>query len=248
MKNVLALLLIAVLAFLTMTYVMDNNIIPDYGETRLDQTVSGAYVTQSVTEKNNDVSFGRSDNLETGSANAVTSIVLEYRAFDTLGEVTVLFIAALGVSLLLSGSEHFAKRSKSGFILKVGSKIILPIVIIVGVYIITHGHLSPGGGFQGGAMIAAALLLMAISDPQFIPSIKQFKLLEGLSGTIFIILGLVGISVSGYFLSNYMDTGMIGTLASAGIIPILYMFIGLKVGSELISIITDFLREEAECD
>ncbi len=248
MKNVLALLLIAVLAFLTMTYVMDNNIIPDYGETRLDQTVSGAYVTQSVTEKNNDVSFGRSDNLELGSANAVTNIVLGYRAFDTLGEVTVLFIAALGVSLLLGSSENFAKRSKSGFILKVGSKIILPIVIIVGVYIITHGHLSPGGGFQGGAMIAAALLLMAISDPQFIPSIKQFKLLEGLSGTIFIILGLVGISVSGYFLSNYMDTGMIGTLASAGIIPILYMFIGLKVGSELISIITDFLREEAECD
>ena len=248
MKKVLALLLIAVLAFLTMTYVMDNNIIPDYGETRLDQTVSGAYVTQSVTEKNNDVSFGRSDNLELGSANAVTNIVLGYRAFDTLGEVTVLFIAALGVSLLLGSSENFAKRSKSGFILKVGSKIILPIVIIVGVYIITHGHLSPGGGFQGGAMIAAALLLMAISDPQFIPSIKQFKLLEGLSGTIFIILGLVGISVSGYFLSNYMDTGMIGTLASAGIIPILYMFIGLKVGSELISIITDFLREEAECD
>jgi len=248
MKNVLALLLIAVLAFLTMTYVIDNNLIPEYGEARLDQTVSGAYVTQSVTEKNDNVSFGRSDNLELGSANAVTNIVLGYRAFDTLGEVTVLFVAALGVSLLLSSSEGFAKRSKSGFILKVGSKIILPIVIIVGVYIITHGHLSPGGGFQGGAMIAAALLLMAISDPQFIPSIKQFKLLEGLSGTIFIILGLVGISVSGYFLSNYMDTGIIGTLTSAGIIPVLYMFIGLKVGSELISIITDFLREEAECD
>ena len=76
----------------------------------------------------------------------------------------------------------------------------------------------------------------------------NFKILEGLSGTAFIIIGLIGIQATGYFLSNYMSTGMIGDLVSAGTLPILYVFIGLKVGSELTNIIADFVGKEAKLD
>lgn len=242
MKKVLALLLLSALAFMLITAVVDGNLLPKFGEASIDQRVSKEYVTQG----NSIIEHSVTKNLETGSANAVTSIVTGYRSFDTLGEVTVLFVSALGVSLLVGTSTEFVKKEKSGFILRVGSKTIMPIVMIVGMYVITHGHLSPGGGFQGGAMIASAMLLMALSDDEFMPNIRGFKLLEGFSGTVYVVIGLLGIVVSGHFLENFLDTGVVGELFSAGLIPIVYLFIGLKVGAELTSIITDFFKKEAQ--
>ena len=82
----------------------------EYGEVDLDQRVSGSFIDKNVTGENDEVVFGESRDLEDGSANYVTSVVVNYRSFDTLGEVTVLFIAAFGVGLLLSG-----KRKKQAF-------------------------------------------------------------------------------------------------------------------------------------
>jgi multicomponent Na+:H+ antiporter subunit B len=232
MKKVLSLLLLATLAFITIALVVEGNLLPNYGEASIEERVSKTYIT--------------SDNLETGSANAVTSIVTGFRSFDTLGEVTVLFVSALGVSLLVGTSAQFAQKEKSGFILRVGSKAIMPIIMVVAFYVITHGHLSPGGGFQGGAMIASAMLLMALSDEEFMPNVKGFKLLEGFAGTAYVVIGLLGIILSGYFLENFLGTGVVGQLFSAGVIPIVYLFIGLKVGAELTGIITDFFKKEAQ--
>lgn len=242
MKKVLALILLATLAFLAITIIVDNDLLPSYGDANVSERVSAHYVSQGA---EGDVEFEKTENLETGSANIVTAIVTDYRSFDTLGEVTVLFVSALGVSLILGSSTQLIKREKSGFILRVGAKAILPILIIVGFYVITHGHLSPGGGFQGGAMIASAMLLMALSDPEFVPNIKAFKILEGLSGTAYIVIGLIGFISTGFFLQNFDNTGVVGELFSAGFIPVIYLFVGLKVGAELTGIITDFFKEEA---
>lgn len=245
MKKVLALLLLAALAFMTITIVVDSDLLADFGQANVENSVSDLYINQNTSGDSPTIEFGETKDLETGSANAVTGIVTEYRSFDTLGEVTVLFISALGVSLLIGTSTPWMTRARSGFILRTGVKVILPILMMVGVYIITHGHLSPGGGFQGGAMIASAMLLVSISDPEFMPKIKAFKLLEGLSGTIYIVIGLVGMVVMGHFLQNIDQTGTIGELFSAGFIPVVYLFIGLKVGSELTGIISDFMKKEA---
>lgn len=245
MKKILALILLATLAFFAITLVLDNELLPEYGKADTSTKVSEKYISQSVTEDQKTVEFGKTVDTENGSANMVTPIVVIYRSFDTLGEVTVLFISALGISLLMGTTNTMIKRSNSGFILKTGSKVILPILLIVGVYVITHGHLTPGGGFQGGAMIASTVLLMIISDSEFLPNINKFKILEGVSGTAYIVIGLIGIVISGFFLKNFLPTGTIGELFSAGIIPIIYLFVGLKVGSELTSIITDFLKKEA---
>lgn len=243
MKKIVIFLLLVAFAYLAFTISVDENLLPEYGNAKLS-SVSEKYISQSVSKDQGSVIFKESKDTENGSANMVTPIVVSYRSFDTLGEVTVLFISALGVSLLVGTTGSVISRNSSGFILKAGAKVILPILLTVGVYVITHGHLTPGGGFQGGAMIASAVLLMVISDSEFLPKINTFKILEGVSGTIYIIIGLIGITASGYFLNNFLPTGTVGELFSAGIIPVIYLFVGLKVGSELTSVITDFLKKE----
>lgn len=191
-----------------------------------------------------EVLFGKTHNAETGSANMVTSIVVNYRSFDTLGEVTVLFLAALGVSILMSGEGKKRKLRKNGYILKTAARIIFPIMLITGVYIFTHGHLTPGGGFPGGSMIASSFLLLYMADEKFALNLNSFKIVEGTAGTIYVLLGAAGLLVGGYFLLNFLPTGTVGNLFSAGLVPIIYVLIGLKVGSEITGVLSDMMKEE----
>ena len=107
---------------------------------------------------------------ETGAVNIVAGMILDYRAFDTLGESHVLFIAATCVMILLradkQGKKHTTKKSiapqtKPDPILKAAATLLTPFILIFGIYIVLNGHLSPGGGFSGGAIIGAGLILAA---------------------------------------------------------------------------------------
>lgn len=106
---------------------------------------------------------------ETGAVNAVAGMILDYRAFDTLGESHVLFTAAMAVLiLLLSAKEHPEPKEQARImqadpILRQTARIIVPMALVYGVYIIFNGHLGPGGGFSGGAVIGGALILYAIA-------------------------------------------------------------------------------------
>ena len=218
-----------------------------YGEVDLDQRVSGSYIDKNVTGETGEVVFGESSGLEDGSANFVTSVVVNYRSFDTLGEVTVLFISAFGVGLLLSGKRRKqAFAHQPNFILKYGARLVFGIMVIFGVYMFSHGHLAPGGGFPGGAIIAAAILLLYLADNDFKAKVKAFKVAEGIAGSVYVILGLLAIVIGGYFLMNFLPTGIVGTIFSAGLIPIIYVLICIKVGSELAGIMDNFLTVEVE--
>jgi multicomponent Na+:H+ antiporter subunit B len=175
---------------------------------------------------------------ENGATNIVTSVVLNYRGFDTLGEVTILFIGAIGLGLVLFGFETKRKDIKpASLILATGCRFLFPLILLLGIYIFIHGHLTPGGGFQGGAIIASGFLLNYIGCFKKRISEKGINILESLGGTIFILIGLLGLLFSGYFLSNFLPKGTINTLVSGGIIPLLYIVIGLKVGVEFAGII-----------
>lgn len=244
MKKILGFILTIGLGLLIIFALDSNSSFDDFGFANLSNRVSSHYITKG---SNVDIIFGETVNPESGPANIVTSIVVDYRSFDTLGEVTVLFISALGVSLLL-GSAVTQKRLelefKPNFMLRVGSRALFGIIIMTGVYVTLHGHLTPGGGFPGGTMIASAMLLLYLADDQFRAKIKSFKVLEGVAGSFYVIIGLVGLVVGTYFLSNFLDNGVVGDLLSSGIIPIVYILIGLKVGSEISGIIDNFLTEE----
>jgi len=240
MKKFISVLLTFVVAFFMFSLLYDSqSFFPNYGERDLNNAVSQEYIDKDTDETR--------PYPETGSANIVTSVVVNYRGFDTLGELTVLFISAMGVALLLNvGKERIIFRVKPNFILKSGVRIITGIILIVGIYIFVHGHLTPGGGFPGGAMIASSVLLMYISDDKFKEKMNAFNVLEGASGVLIIVLGLIGLFAFNSFLYNFLPSGEIGQLFSAGLTPILYVLIGLKVGSELSNIIDNFLTRGGE--
>ena len=111
--------------------------------------VSGRYLEQGLEE--------------TGAVNAVAGMILDYRAFDTFGESTVLFAAAMSVILLLRhpGRPAGTEPPVDGILSQVGRGI-LPVVMLFGIYVILNGHLSPGGGFSGGTVLGCGFILGAL--------------------------------------------------------------------------------------
>jgi multicomponent Na+:H+ antiporter subunit B len=218
------------------------NLIPDFGNVDLSKRVSNSFINKSVDGNNETIEFKKSKDLEDGSANVVTSIVVNYRSFDTLGEVTVLFTAALGVGLILKGLRRKRFYREPNFILKTANGILLPLIFLFGAYIFIHGHLTPGGGFPGGTIIAAGILVLYLSNEKFELS-HRAKILESGMGTVYVLFGLVGLILSGIFLRNFLPTGVIGELFSAGIVPLIYVAIGFKVGAELSNLISEFQKE-----
>lgn len=199
---------------------------------------------------------------ELGAANLVTAVVVTYRGLDTLGEVTVLFAATAGVGFLLrrssrkqdeergaagsqetSCAEGHAGRSPFSEILSTGSVTLFPLILMFGAYIFIHGHLTPGGGFQGGVVIASGFALLLAANSARRLSHRVLLVVESLSGAAYVALGLLGLVLSAGFLdTTFLPLGMLGQVFSAGAIPIIYSFVGLKVGSELTNIL-DSLRK-----
>ena len=126
---------------------------------------------------------------QVGAANIVTAVVLGYRGLDTLGELSILFAAATAGGLVL-GSRPARRRPDAGFVLRAGSDLMFPLLMVAGLYIVIHGHLSPGGGFQGGVILAAAFFLPLLARPQSTPGHGWLTVIEGLSGAAFIAIGL----------------------------------------------------------
>jgi len=186
---------------------------------------------------------------EIGSANIVTAIVVTYRGLDTLGEVTVLFLASTIVGLVLS-MGHKLDKSKSklvpvGELLTTGSRFLAPLVMLLGVYIFVNGHLTPGGGFQGGAVIASGALLLLLTDPLKHFSHNLISVLESFAGALYVLIGVLGLVLAGGFLDNrFLPLGNLGELFSSGAIPLIYSLIGLKVGAEFASVLANLAATE----
>ncbi|MDA3906194.1 MAG: hypothetical protein PF484_08985 [Bacteroidales bacterium] len=179
---------------------------------------------------------------EVGAANLVTAVIVTYRGLDTLGEVTILFLTAAIISFVLKfRREDFIPNRPvriTSELLDSASQVIVPVIFMVGIYIFINGHLTPGGGFQGGAVIASGVLLMIMANPNFGISHKVIAKVESISGIAFVLIGIMGIFLAGGFLDNrLLGLGNLGELFSAGVIPIIYTFIGLKVGAELSNIL-----------
>ncbi len=187
---------------------------------------------------------------EIGAANLVAAIIVTYRGLDTLGEVTVLFLTAAIVGLVLSwGRGKAAKQTEppppSGELLTTGKNLLVPLIFLFGVYVFINGHLTPGGGFQGGAILASGMLLLLLTDPAKRFSHDLIARVESVSGLVFVLAGVLGMLFAGGFLDNrFLPTGTLGDLFSAGAIPVIYAFVGLKVGAEFSSMLAHLVESE----
>jgi len=187
-------------------------------------------------------------NSSEGVANAVTSVVVYFRGFDTLGEIAVLFIASLGIGLMLESNSKCDIKAEGNFMLQTASKLLFPIIMLFGIYVMIYGHLSPGGGFQGGVIIASGILLLLISHKNFEVPHSVIIWLETLAGVSYVLIGLIGLVVLDKFLGNFLpnDISNMGLLLSGGIIPIIYIIVGIKVGSEMSMIVQNLIKRDGD--
>lgn len=189
---------------------------------------------------------------ETGVVNTVTGMILNYRGFDTFGETCVLFIASSCVMILLMVSEEKLKHlpktlePKNDKILQYVARIIVPVLMIFGFYVIVNGHLSPGGGFSGGAIIGSGLILY--SGAFGTEKIRRFfneKVYKCIKITALI---LYGCTMSYYFytgangIPSIFPLGTPGNIFSAGMILYINLFVGSEVACTVYSFYALFRR------
>jgi len=176
---------------------------------------------------------------DTGALNIVTGIILDYRAFDTFVEASVLFTAAIIVLLVLKREKKTQGTSNNeiiidSVILKEVSKVLIPCIQVFGIYIILYGHISPGGGFAGGTIIGASFILYRIiyGKKTTDDKIPYSKLLSYLCGAITLYGLLKGYSfITGGSHLNLPQPalGTPGDILSGGFLLPLNILVGLIV-------------------
>ena len=251
-RTILGVLLVAVLGYLFFMGLTDAAGKPVLGKTVTADRVSKHFLQKNVSEQKNykeqindgiKIPYRMGDSgLEDAAANVVTSIVMDYRAFDTLGEVMVLFTSLTGLLLLFPSFKRKEEASEPGFIVKNGLVPLFLVVILVGAYVVLHGHLTPGGGFAGGAVIATGLLLLILAKYDI--NERLLSAFETVAGLAFLTVGLLGLFMEGSFLQNFLPGGVLGALNSSGTVLLINIINGLKVASELGSMLTRFNRKE----
>jgi len=127
---------------------------------------------------------------------------------------------------------------------------VFPFIVLFGFYLISHGHLSPGGGFQGGVVLGTAIILLALSH-SIEKTEKKFKsrwlnMLEKLGILTLVFLGFLGIFLGYSFLSNFLPLGNPGQIASGGLMLLFNIAIGIKVAAGVSVIFYALVRYRGE--
>jgi multicomponent Na+:H+ antiporter subunit B len=126
-------------------------------------------------------------------------------------------------------------------IIKTVSRLLVGLIFLYGIYIILHGHLSPGGGFGGGVVLALGLLavLLAYGREETLKWLRLgfLKDLESLCPLLFLAVGVAGLAAGTAFLANILSKGRLFALLSSGLILPLNVVIGLKVGLSLFLVV-----------
>lgn len=194
---------------------------------------------------------------EGGAPNIVTSVILNYRGYDTMGEVSVIFSALCAVVALLDREKRRVSRSavdvsevKSSVIVRTVVRIAVPVILLFAVYIILHAETSPGGGFQGGAIVGASIILftLAFGLPE---STDRMPLggripLESSAMLAFLSMGFIGLALGVEFLT-YLLPGIGGHAAETVrmlMLMVIEIGIGVAGGIIFISIVFAMIRED----
>ena len=188
---------------------------------------------------------------ETGAVNAVTGLILDYRAFDTLGESAVLFAAAASVILLLNRPDRRTRTFRGpDQLTNLLGRPLLPVILLFGVYVILNGHLSPGGGFSGGAVLGGGLILASL----VLGEERMEGLLPGRRTTFLTAVCLLAYAVmkgysfftGGNHVGPDVPKGNPGDLFSGGLILPLNICVGIIVACTMYTFYTLFLEGEEE--
>jgi multicomponent Na+:H+ antiporter subunit B len=132
-------------------------------------------------------------------------------------------------------------------IVEIISRKLIPFVLLFGLYLISYGHVSPGGGFQGGVVLASGIILLLLSKGTGtafgLLAADRIRWLETAAFFLFLVMGFTGMAFNVGFLGNFLPVGVPGEIPSAGFIFFLNVVIGLKVGAGIVLICFYLFRE-----
>jgi multicomponent Na+:H+ antiporter subunit B len=185
--------------------------------------------------------------------NVVSAVVFDYRGVDTLGEEFILFAAALGVALLMrdarKGVQPRPEDRAYGDALRLAGIGLAVALLVLGLEVVAHGYITPGGGFQGGVVLASAFALVYLAG-----SYRAYRKLTPTAGVdlakstgagAYAVIGIVGMLLGTAFLHNFGPLGTSGTLASSGTIGMINAAVALEVTAAFVLLFTEFLEELA---
>ncbi len=242
--------LVAVLScvFLSCVLLFSISMLPQYGEENPRTTeVKDRYIEKGVEE--------------TGAVNVVSGMILDYRAFDTLGESHVLFTALICVMILLridrknqrTGYEdYYTIRSDVYYdlskdsILCTMSRVLLPAIVLYGIYILLNGQNSPGGGFSAGAVLGAGMILFSAAFGM--QTADRFFTMKACKVTIFVSLAFYSFAKGYVFFmgangfENHIPKGTPGAILSGGMILPLDIAVGCVVSVTMFGFYSLFRR------
>ena len=199
---------------------------------------------------------------ETGAVNIVAGMILDYRAFDTLGESNVLFIAAVTVLILIrvtpsrngkpSTSQLEAEcddrmyEPKNDLILQHQANFLVPMILLFGVYGLMNGHIGPGGGFGGGAIMGAALILylnaFGFKKTERFFTFTTFRIVSLMALSFYACSKAYSFFTGANHLPSIITPGTPGMLFSAGLIPYLNIAVGMVVCCTMYAFYTLFRK------
>ena len=188
---------------------------------------------------------------ERHTSNVVGAVVFDYRGFDTLCEELILFTSVIGVALLLRSFREAKdvrppERIESDLV-RIGGQLLIPVVFLLGLWLAAFGYVTPGGGFQGGVVLASAFaLLWAAGSYRAVKRAGPESLVDFLGGVGaggFVALGLFALAGDGVFLHNFLGPGHFGSLLSGGSIAFLNWAAALEVAAANVLLFLEFFEE-----
>jgi multicomponent Na+:H+ antiporter subunit B len=193
---------------------------------------------------------------ERHTTNVVTAIVFDYRGFDTLGEEFILFAAVVGVTLLLrrhkdsEDHEEVLRKAQDDSVrsdaIRVVGLLVLPALFLLGLWVVAFGLVTPGGGFQGGVLLAGSIVLVFLVagyQPYGKLTPTQWTdFAEGLGATAFTLIGLGALLGGAGYLHNFLGSGLRGTLGSGGSLPLLNWATAIEVTAAMLLLFSEFLE------
>lgn len=244
-KGVYTVASVAICLTVILVLLITVSFLPKYGnpDNPANNEVSQRYIEQGLEE--------------TGAVNIVAGMILDYRAFDTFGESAVLFIAAACVMMLMKDEKPKGKLTELNpnykqlprdLIVKNVAKYIIPFLLIFGIYIVLNGHISPGGGFAGGAIMGASLILY--SSAYGYKTISKFITEKLIKRVTFGSLAFYAVAKSYSFytgahhIPSGIPLGTPGDILSAGLILPLNICVGLVVTCTMYSFYSLFTKGE----
>lgn len=189
------------------------------------------------------------------TSNAVASVTFDQRALDTAGEEMIMFAAAISAVMLLrrmrneeeSEFEHHYGAQDVFGALRLTGVVYLPVTFLVGWYVVMHGWISPGGGFQGGAVMATAFHLAYVAgDYRVLERLRPVAVLDAIEALAvlgFLTIGLVGVAVQGALFLNWLPFGSFRAITSSGTVAFLNGFVGVEVAAALVVLLARFLDQ-----